>query len=153
MEISKKLQDVKNAGRQQRAGFRRNKKIDDCRIAAHVNSCIDSEIDYRAARHETSWIKWIDVHEIAKSVAKHAAETSSLYGEYFENGRISRGAAEIKQLHDLARQLRSEGFIFQYGLLPAKDGSKHLAIVVVKTPLRVPWGSAPRITRAYWKNA
>ena len=151
MEISKKLQQVKNEGRQKRAAFRMNKKYDDCRLASHVQSCIESEIDYQSG---STWEKWIDIHDISKSIAKHAADASSLFGDYFENGRITRGAAEIRQLHDLARQLRPEGFVFQYGLLPMKDGKKHLAILIRKNAIRVPWGGAPRITRAYYgKNA
>lgn len=149
MELANELKQLKNNGKQKRAGFRMNKKVDDCRIAGHVQACVISELAYRK---DNDWTLWVDVHEVAKACAKHAHEASSLYGEYFESGRITRGEAEIRQLHDLARQLRVEGFTFQYGLKPTKDGKKHLAIIVHKHAMRVPWGSAPRITRGYWKN-
>lgn len=150
MELSKNMKSFKASNMAKRAGFRMNKKTDDCRLAGHVQACIESELSFQTA---SAWEKWIDIHDLAKSIAKHGAELSSLYGDFFECGRITRASAEIRQLHDLARQLRPEGFRFQYGLLPSKDGKKHLAIRVIKSALRVPWGSAPRITRAYYGKA
>lgn len=135
MELSKEMQERVNRGRQQRAEFRKNKKYCDRRIADHILACIKSEMNYQTGDH---WMKWIDIHEVAKSVAKHSKEISSLYGDYFENGRITRGEAEIRQFHDLAHQLRPEGFMFQYGLLPTKTGKKHLAILIRKSPVRDP---------------
>ena len=150
MECTKETKAFINEGRQKRAGFRQNKKFNDCRIAAHVEACVNAERAYRRERGEIAWQKWIPIHEIAKSVSKHASELSSLYGDYFESGRITRGAAEIRQLHDYARQVRAEGVRLQYGLIPAKNGKRELAILISKSPVRAPWGSAPRITRAYW---
>lgn len=150
MELSKNMQSFKASGMQKRAGFRQNKKLDDCRLAGHIQACIESELIFQQA---SNWEKWIDIHDLAKAIAKHGDELSSLYGDYFENGRITRVSAEIRQLHDFARQLRPEGFRFQYGLMPSKGGRKRLAIRVIKSALRVPWGSAPRITRAYYGKA
>lgn len=152
MEISKEFKSVKNEGLQKRAGFRKNKKYDHCQIAGHINSCMDSEIKYNKEQGNLEWEKWIDIHEIAKKVSKHSRDLSSLYGDYFENGRITIGEAEIKQLHDLYKQAHPEGFTFQYGLIPTKSGKKHLAILIRKSMIKVPWGSAPRITRAYFGN-
>ena len=132
MELSKEMQEYVNRGRQQRAEFRKNKKFCDRRIADHIMACIKSEMKDQTGDH---WMKWIDIHEVAKSVAEHSKEISSLYGDYFENGRITRGEAEIRQVYDLARQLRPDGFEFHYGLLPTKTGKKHLAILVRKNPV------------------
>ena len=129
------MQEHVNRGRQQRAEFRKNKKSCDRRIADHIMACIKSEMNNQTGDH---WMKWIDIHEVAKSVAEHSKEISSLYGDYFENGRITRGEAEIRQVHDLARHLRPDGFEFQYGLLSTKTGKKHLAILVRKSPVRDP---------------
>lgn len=135
MKLSKEMQEHVNRGRQQRAEFRKNKKSCDRRIADHIMACIKSEMNNQTGDH---WMKWIDIHEVAKSVAEHSKEISSLYGDYFENGRITRGEAEIRQVHDLARHLRPDGFEFQYGLLSTKTGKKHLAILVRKSPVRDP---------------
>lgn len=150
MELDPELKKEQNDCRQKKAGFRRNKKTDDCRIAGHVQACVKSERAFQAKNGNSEWDLWIDIHEVAKACAKHAHDASSLYGDYFENGRITRGEAEIRQLHDFARQMRPQGYTFGYGLKPMKDGTKHMCVVVHKHALRTPWGSAPRVTREYW---
>lgn len=150
MELDPELKAEQNECRQKKAGFRRNKKTDDCRIAGHVQACVKSERAFQAKNGNSEWNLWVDIHEVAKACAKHARELSSLYGDYFDAGRIMRGEAEIRQLHDLARQMRPQGYTFGYGLKPMKDGTKHLCVIVHRHALRTPWGSVPRITREYW---